>query len=47
LEYTNYVTAGNIIATGLAPRTPSNSELGWEKTNSVDFGLELGLWDDA
>jgi TonB-linked SusC/RagA family outer membrane protein len=47
LGFTDYVTGGSIIATGLAPNTPSNPDLSWEKTTMIDFGLDIGLFNDA
>lgn len=47
LGFTDYVLGGNTLATGLAPNTPSNPDLSWEKTTMIDFGLDLGLLNDA
>lgn len=47
LGFTNYVLGGNTLASGLAPRTPSNPDLSWERTTMIDFGLDFGLWNDA
>ena len=38
----NYVF-GNSVANGLAPSTPSNSLLTWEKNTQVDIGLDIGF----
>jgi len=38
----NYVF-GNSVANGLAPSTPSNSLLTWEKNTQVDVGLDIGF----
>jgi hypothetical protein len=35
------------LNSGLAPSTSSNPNLSWEKTRSIDFGVELGLFQDA
>ncbi len=40
---TNY-SPDNILVTGQAQSTFQNSKLGWEKTISNDFGIELGLF---
>jgi TonB-linked SusC/RagA family outer membrane protein len=45
LGYDNYVLGSANINTGLAPSTPSNPDLGWERTSMVDIGLDLGLFD--
>ena len=47
LGFTDYVLGGNQIATGLAPSTPSNADLSWERTTMVDIGLDFGLFNDA
>ncbi len=47
LAYDNYVLGGTVINSGLAPVTSSNPNLGWERTNSVDIGLDFGLFNDA
>ncbi len=47
LGFTDYVLGGNQIATGLAPSTPSNPDLSWEKTTMVDIGIDFGLFNDA
>jgi TonB-linked SusC/RagA family outer membrane protein len=47
LSFDDYVLGGNNIASGLAPSSPSNPDLSWEKTNSINFGLDFGLWKDA
>ncbi|MEO8637139.1 MAG: TonB-dependent receptor [Gemmatimonadales bacterium] len=36
----NYVGEG-----GTAPCTLANQQLGWERTNQLDVGVDLGLWD--
>ncbi len=47
LGFTDYVIGGNTIATGLAPSTPSNPDLSWEKTTMIDVGIDFGLFNDA
>ncbi len=47
LGFTNYVFGGNQLASGLAPSTPSNDDLSWEKTTMIDIGIDLGLFNDA
>ncbi len=47
LGFTNYVVGGNTIASGLAPSTPSNPDLRWEKTTMIDVGVDVGLFNDA
>lgn len=47
LGFTDYVLGGSTLATGLAPNTPSNPDLSWEKTTMIDFGLDIGLFNDA
>ncbi len=47
LSYDNYVLGGSTVNSGLAPSTPSNPDLSWERTNSVDVGLDFGLFNDA
>lgn len=47
LAFDDYVLGGTTINSGLAPSTPSNPDLSWERTNSVDVGLDLGLFSDA
>jgi len=44
----NYITGENAggIVNGLAPITPSNEDLTWERTETVDFGIDLGLFDN-
>ncbi|MDX2302811.1 MAG: TonB-dependent receptor [Microscillaceae bacterium] len=44
----NYVTGegtGSIV-NGLAPITPSNESLTWERTETFDVGLDIGLFED-
>ncbi|MES2454564.1 MAG: TonB-dependent receptor [Bacteroidota bacterium] len=43
LNPANYVF-GNAIANGIAPSTPSNNALTWEKNTQADLGLEIGLF---
>ena len=47
LGFTDYVLGGNQIAPGLAPSTPSNPDLSWEKTTMIDIGIDFGLFNDA
>ena len=47
LGFTDYVTGGNNLQVGLAPSTPSNPDLSWERTTMVDVGLDLGFFNDA
>lgn len=47
LSFDDYVLGGSNINSGLAPNTASNPNLSWERTNSVDIGLDLGLFNDA
>lgn len=47
LGFDNYVLGGTVVNSGLAPNTPSNPNLSWERTKMLDFGLELGLFKDA
>ncbi len=47
LGFTDYVVGGNQLAIGLAPNTPSNPDLSWERTTMVDFGIDVGLFNDA
>lgn len=42
LNPANYVF-GNTIANGIAPSTPSNNALTWEKNTQTDLGLEIGF----
>ncbi|KEO73479.1 SusC/RagA family TonB-linked outer membrane protein [Anditalea andensis] len=37
---------GSVIAIGLAPGRIPNPDLRWEKTNQVNLGLEVGVWED-
>jgi len=39
----NYVL-GNVVVNGVAPSTPSNSNLTWEKNTQVDLGLDMSLF---
>jgi TonB-linked SusC/RagA family outer membrane protein len=41
----NYVLGG-ALANGIAPATISNQNLSWEKSNQINVGVELGLFDD-
>ncbi|MEO6914577.1 MAG: TonB-dependent receptor [Chitinophagaceae bacterium] len=34
---------GNAIANGIAPTTPGNGALTWEKNTQTDFGLDIGI----
>jgi len=45
LSYSNYVIGGKIIS-GLVPSTLSNANLGWEASEQINAGVELGLWKD-
>lgn len=47
LGFTDYVTGGNNLAVGLAPSSPSNADLSWERTTMVDLGIDLGFFNDA
>lgn len=47
LSYDDYIFGGTALSSGLAPSTSSNPNLSWEKTRSIDFGVELGLFQDA
>jgi outer membrane cobalamin receptor len=47
LGYDDYILGGTALNSGLAPSTSSNPNLSWEKTRSIDFGVELGLFQDA
>lgn len=38
----NYVL-GNVVVNGIAPSTPSNSNLTWEKNTQTDVGLDMSL----
>jgi TonB-linked SusC/RagA family outer membrane protein len=39
----NYVL-GNVVVNGVAPSTPSNSLLTWEKNTQTDIGMDLSLF---
>lgn len=53
-NYTQYATVsttentvfGDVIVPGSSVQALSNSQLGWETTHQVDFGVDLGLFDD-
>ncbi|OFX31868.1 MAG: SusC/RagA family TonB-linked outer membrane protein [Bacteroidetes bacterium GWF2_42_66] len=45
LSSANYVNGGSMIS-GLVPSSLSNDDLTWEKSKQIDFGLELGLWQN-
>lgn len=45
LGQNNYVLDGNQI-NGLAPSTSPNPNLSWEKTEQLDLGLDVGLFED-
>lgn len=47
LGFTNYVVGGSNLASGIAPRTPSNPDLSWERTTMIDVGVDFGLFQDA
>lgn len=47
LGFDNYVLGGSVVNSGLAPNTPSNPNLSWERTKMLDFGIELGFFKDA
>ncbi|WP_026898207.1 SusC/RagA family TonB-linked outer membrane protein [Daejeonella oryzae] len=38
----NYVF-GNVVSNGIAPSTPSNPNLTWEKNTQTDIGLDIGF----
>ncbi|WP_423127141.1 TonB-dependent receptor [Gaoshiqia sp. Z1-71] len=40
-----YYNFGNTIANGYG-YSLTNSELTWEKTNEINFGIDFGLWDN-
>ncbi len=46
LSQENYVLGNGNIVSGLVPSTPSNEDLTWEKTTTLDFGIDLGFWED-
>ena len=41
-----YASAGYGDIPGIAPDRPANPDLKWEKTQEVNFGMDLGLFDD-
>ncbi|MEJ7740835.1 MAG: TonB-dependent receptor [Chitinophagaceae bacterium] len=41
----NY-TFNNNLVTGLAPSSLGNPKLGWEKSNQLDVGIDIGLFSD-
>lgn len=41
----NYNFNNNLV-TGLAPSSLGNPALGWEKSNQVDIGIDIGLFND-
>ncbi|MDF7812125.1 TonB-dependent receptor [Hymenobacter sp. YC55] len=45
LGFNNYTFGGNAgtLATGQAPNRVFNPELGWEKNQTIDFGIDVGL----
>lgn len=53
-NYTQYATVsttqntvfGDVIVPGSSVQALSNSQLGWETTHQIDFGLDIGLFDD-
>ena len=45
LSQANAILNGG-IQSGLAPATSPNSNLGWEETNTLDIGFDLGLFED-
>ena len=42
---TNYIL-GNELAIGLFPSNVANPDLKWEQTRQLDFGLDMGFWDN-
>jgi TonB-linked SusC/RagA family outer membrane protein len=48
LGFANYTFGGaaGAIATGQAPNRPDNSLLKWERNRTVDFGVDLGLFQN-
>ena len=46
LGYSDYIFGGSTVAPGIAPATPSNDDLSWERTAMIDFGLDIGLFED-
>lgn len=45
LNPANYVFGGNVVS-GIAPSTPSNRALTWEKNTQTDIGLEIGFFNN-
>jgi TonB-linked SusC/RagA family outer membrane protein len=45
LRSENY-SFNNVLSNGLAPASLANSVLGWEKSDQLDLGLDLGLFND-
>ncbi len=45
LDAANYTIGGSLV-NGIAPSTLSNSDLSWEKTSSVDVGIDFGFLED-
>ncbi|WP_158860282.1 SusC/RagA family TonB-linked outer membrane protein [Lunatibacter salilacus] len=45
LSYSDYVIGGNLVS-GINPSTLSNQNLGWEKSEQIDFGMDLGIFED-
>lgn len=41
----NYSFNNNLV-TGLAPSSLGNAKLGWEKSNQLDLGIDVGLFND-
>lgn len=41
----NYSFNNNLV-TGLAPSSLGNAKLGWERSNQVDLGLDIGFFND-
>ncbi len=46
LQTSNYIINNNVV-NGLAPNTAPNPNLSWERTNMVDIGLDLGLFNNT
>ncbi|MEQ9441779.1 MAG: TonB-dependent receptor [Cyclobacteriaceae bacterium] len=42
---TNYIL-GDALAIGLFPSNVANPNLKWEQTRQLDFGLDMGFWDN-
>ncbi len=42
----NYLDQNETVVTGYSPGTFSNPDLTWETTNIVDFGFDVGFWND-